>query len=310
MTLSLTLVSQMSAWRDEGLSLHVSVNISAYQLQSDAFIDSLKTILSVYPDIEPSWLELEILETSALEDISLTSHIIQSCKEVGVKIALDDFGTGYSSLTYLRRLAIDTLKIDKSFVIDMLQESDDLCILEGIIGLSKAFNHSVIAEGVESEEHGKVLLQLGCQLAQGYYIARPMSHAKIVPWLQTWTPDASWKEQKILEKEDIALLFIITKHRAWMHNIKQFLNQNSEETGSMNAHLCLLGKWLEYEGKENYANHPLFENLCLLHEEVHNLGIKVIESSRLQNKDISAQYLYKMEYTSQKIQDTLHLLMH
>jgi EAL domain-containing protein (putative c-di-GMP-specific phosphodiesterase class I) len=96
---------------------------------------------------------------------------------MGVEFALDDFGTGYSSLTYLKRLPVSTLKMDQSFVRDMLVNPDDLAILEGVIGLAKAFQRTVIAEGVETVEHGVQLLRLGCHLAQGYGIARPMPAA-------------------------------------------------------------------------------------------------------------------------------------
>jgi EAL domain-containing protein (putative c-di-GMP-specific phosphodiesterase class I) len=95
---------------------------------------------------------------------------------------LDDFGTGYSSLTYLKRLRVDSLKIDQSFVRDMLEDPEDLAILEGIIGLASAFKRQVIAEGVETIEHGTALLQLGCELAQGYGIARPMPPDLIPAW--------------------------------------------------------------------------------------------------------------------------------
>jgi len=102
--------------------------------------------------------------------------------------ALTDFGTGYSSLTYLKRLRVALLKIDQSFVRDMLVDPDDLAILEGVIGLAAAFKRKVIAEGVETVEHGTALLHLGCELAQGYGIARPMPPEEIPAWAATWTP--------------------------------------------------------------------------------------------------------------------------
>jgi len=111
---------------------------------------------------------------------------------MGVYFALDDFGTGYSSLTYLKQLPVKMLKIDQSFVRDMLDDANDLAILEGVIGLANAFHKEVIAEGVESIEHGRVLLSLGCELAQGYGIARPMPSHQIPQWLSSWKPDASW----------------------------------------------------------------------------------------------------------------------
>ena len=120
------------------------------------------------------------------------SQLIEDCAQIGVRFALDDFGTGYSSLTYLKRLRVALLKIDQSFVRDMLDDPDDLAILEGVIGLAAAFKREVIAEGVESVAHGTALLQLGCHLAQGYGIARPMPADQMPAWVRWWHPDAAW----------------------------------------------------------------------------------------------------------------------
>jgi EAL domain-containing protein (putative c-di-GMP-specific phosphodiesterase class I) len=137
-------------------------------------------------------LELEVLETSAMQDISRVSETMRACQALGVQFALDDFGTGYSSLTYLKRLPAQTLKIDQSFVRDMLDDLDDLAIVDGVVGLAKAFERAVIAEGVESHAHGKRLQALGCHLAQGYGIARPMPAALIPAWVQSWQARPQW----------------------------------------------------------------------------------------------------------------------
>jgi EAL domain-containing protein (putative c-di-GMP-specific phosphodiesterase class I) len=107
-----------------------------------------------------------------------------------MQFAVDDFGTGYSSLTYLRRLPVDMLKIDRSFVRDMLSDLEDLAMIEGVIGLAKAFHYQVIAEGVETASHGERLLALGCDLAQGYAIARPMLGTELPVWVATWQQNA------------------------------------------------------------------------------------------------------------------------
>jgi diguanylate cyclase (GGDEF)-like protein/PAS domain S-box-containing protein len=184
-------LSQIELWRNAGLDLPVSVNIGARQLQQDNFVDRLKTFLVQHPAVNPASLELEVLETSALADMVQVSQVIEDCARIGVKFALDDFGTGYSSLTYLRRLRVALLKIDQSFVRDMLDNPDDQAILKGIIGLAAAFKCEVIAEGVETVAHGTLLLQLGCELAQGYGIARPMPPDQMPGWAATWQPDAA-----------------------------------------------------------------------------------------------------------------------
>ncbi len=187
-----TALAQMQCWQAAGLVLPVSVNIGARQLQQSDFFVRLQSILARHADVNPANLELEVLETSALADIAQVSQLIEDCAQIGVRFALDDFGTGYSSLTYLKRLRVALLKIDQSFVRDMLDDPDDLAILEGVIGLAAAFKREVIAEGVESVAHGTALLQLGCHLAQGYGIARPMPADQMPAWVRWWHPDAAW----------------------------------------------------------------------------------------------------------------------
>ncbi len=190
-----TALTQVSQWQAMGLNLPVntSVNIAAVQLQQSNFTQRLKTLLAAHPNVEPRYLELEVLETSALEDVSNVSTTMIACMALGVNFALDDFGTGYSSLTYLRRLPAKIIKIDQTFVRDMLHDADDLAIVEGVIALAKSFKRDVIAEGVETIEHGTELLQLGCDLAQGYGIARPMPASDIPAWINDWKPAASWQ---------------------------------------------------------------------------------------------------------------------
>jgi diguanylate cyclase (GGDEF)-like protein/PAS domain S-box-containing protein len=190
-----TALTQISQWQKMGLNLPIStsVNIAAVQLQQPDFTKRLRALLAVHPDVEPSYLELEVLETSALDDVQHVSKIIRDCMALGVKFALDDFGTGYSSLTYLRRLPACLIKIDQSFVRDMLSDAGDLAIVEGVIALAKLFKREVIAEGVETIQHGTAILQLGCHLAQGYGIAKPMPASDIPAWISDWKPDLSWQ---------------------------------------------------------------------------------------------------------------------
>ncbi|MBQ0784564.1 MAG: EAL domain-containing protein, partial [Amphritea sp.] len=188
-------LTHMEKWQANGLDISVSVNIHALQLQHVNFVDRLRTILATHPLIPPSRLEIEILETTALDDITQTTKVINDCKEMGVSFALDDFGTGYSSLTYLRCLDVQYIKIDQSFVSDMLENSDDLAIVTGVIGLAAALKHEVIAEGVETVAHGAKLLQLGCELAQGYGIAKPMEPDQLPNWYDNWRPDPNWSTQ-------------------------------------------------------------------------------------------------------------------
>ena len=196
-----TALAQLSGWLKAGLDLSLSVNIAANHLQRPDFVERLRQIMTAHPDVPPERLELEVLETTALDDIEHASAMITECALMGVGFALDDFGTGYSSLTYLKRLPARTLKIDQSFVRDMLADPDDLAILEGVLGMARAFRRSVIAEGVESEEHGLRLLGLGCERAQGYGIARPMPPHTLPDWISSWSAPASWGDSMVVSGE-------------------------------------------------------------------------------------------------------------
>lgn len=189
-------LAQISHWQTMRLSIpfNTSVNIAAIQIQHPNFVERLKALLAAYPNVAPQLLELEVLETSALEDVHHVSDMMISCMKQGINFALDDFGTGYSSLTYLRRLPASLIKIDQSFVRDMLDDADDLAIVEGVIALAKSFKRDVIAEGVETIEHGTALLNIGCELAQGYGIAKPMPASEIPEWVASWKPDANWQK--------------------------------------------------------------------------------------------------------------------
>jgi diguanylate cyclase (GGDEF)-like protein/PAS domain S-box-containing protein len=189
-----TALAQMAQWHAQGLDMPVSVNVGARLLQGQGFVTRLSQVLKRYPGVQPSWLEFEVLETSALEDIAEVHRIMHASQELGVHFALDDFGTGYSSLAYLKHLPADTLKIDRSFVQGMLADPSDLAIVQGIIGLAHAFGRNVIAEGVETSAHGERLLALGCEAAQGYGIARPMRAQALPCWVEHWHERARWTQ--------------------------------------------------------------------------------------------------------------------
>ena len=184
-----TALTQRGEWQAGGLDLPVSVNVGARQLQEPDFVERLRATLATHPHLRPGALVLEVLETTALADLAYVSQVMDACHALGVSFALDDFGTGYSSLTYLKRLPVAQIKIDRSFVRDMFEDLEDLTILESVIGLCTAFRRQVVAEGVETVEHGEKLLQLGCELAQGYSIARPMPAAQFPSWAAAWHAD-------------------------------------------------------------------------------------------------------------------------
>ena len=118
---------------------------------------------------------------------------MNQCVDEGVKFSIDDFGTGYSSLSYLRQLPADVIKIDRSFVSDMLSNDSDYSLVKGIVNLAEAFNKQVVAEGVESIEHGQQLIEMGCHYGQGYAIAKPMKSNQVETWIKEYELPQKWK---------------------------------------------------------------------------------------------------------------------
>ena len=151
----------------------MSINISAVHFNEDSLVDTIATALK-HSGLDPKYLELELTETSILQDLSQASETLDAFKSMGLKLALDDFGTGYSSLSYLMKLPFDKLKIDQSFIRNLKTETKGAAIVSAIISMSHSLGMSVIAEGVEDAEHMRILLPMHCDQVQGYYISRPL----------------------------------------------------------------------------------------------------------------------------------------
>jgi diguanylate cyclase (GGDEF)-like protein/PAS domain S-box-containing protein len=175
-------LAQLSDWRDLGLVIRTSINIDPFHLQQAHFAERLAVLLAKQADVDAQQLELEVLETSALGDVESARSTMDQCLTIGVSFAIDDFGTGYSSLTYLRRLPAERVKIDQSFVCDMLNDEDDHAMVTNVIAMAHTLGRTVIAEGAETPAHLDALSALGCDLAQGFGIAKPMPADEFVQW--------------------------------------------------------------------------------------------------------------------------------
>ncbi len=187
-------LAQIERWRQAGLNLPVSVNIGARHLQRSDFVERLRQQLAKYPQLKPDGLALELLESSAFNNLEHVCEVIAGCRQIGIPCALDDFGTGYSSLTYLKLLPVAQIKIGQRFVRDMLDDPKDRAILRSIVDLAAVLELQVIAKGVETVEQGVKLLQLGCELGQGFAIAHPMLAAELPDWIAAWRADPRWRD--------------------------------------------------------------------------------------------------------------------
>lgn len=158
-------------------NLFFSINLFQNQLLHDDFESKIFALLKKYPDVNPSQITFEILETTAIDDFNQINNLINRLHAVGIEFAIDDFGTGYSSLTYFSKINAHTIKIDKSFIMRIEDEHTDHGIISSIISLSHNFNKTLIAEGVETDIQKRMLIELGCEIGQGYLFNRPMPYA-------------------------------------------------------------------------------------------------------------------------------------
>jgi diguanylate cyclase (GGDEF)-like protein/PAS domain S-box-containing protein len=274
-----TALRQIEIWRGKGLDLVVGINIAAQQLQSDGFVVALQEMLARHPGVPASQIELEILETAALDDLTHVAAVIESCHALGIRFAIDDFGTGYSSLTYLKQLQAGSLKIDQSFIRDMLDDPEDLAIVDGIVGLASAFRREVIAEGVETPAHGRMLLQLGCDMAQGYGIAKPMPAERLPDWIESWRQPEEWRDVRAWPREDLPLLTVEIDHLRWVRQFAAALKDKdctATRWPQLDHQECRFGLWLKGSGKAKYGQLAAFDRMAVAHAEVHAVGASIV----------------------------------
>jgi len=163
----------------------VAVNISAVQFTDGNLIPMVRTAMED-SNLSPQLLELEITESAVMHDPEDVIDSLHKLSELGIRLAIDDFGTGYSSLAYLKRFPVDTLKIDRAFIMDVSSDNDDVAIVDAVLGLGKHFEMKVVAEGVEDEEQLMLLKDQGCDIAQGYFISRPLNYENYVKFMSTY----------------------------------------------------------------------------------------------------------------------------
>jgi predicted signal transduction protein with EAL and GGDEF domain len=176
-------LEQCRAWGREGMELGVAVNLSVRNLLDAEFPDQVRRLLDKH-GVDPGLLELEITESTVLSDPVRTKRVLDKLDAMGVSLSIDDFGTGYSSLAYLSQLPVNEIKIDRSFVMNMTECDNDAVIVRSTIDLARNLGLQVVAEGVETERAWDELSELGCTLAQGYYLSRPVPAPELTQWLR------------------------------------------------------------------------------------------------------------------------------
>ncbi|NOQ17598.1 MAG: EAL domain-containing protein [Methyloprofundus sp.] len=304
-------LQQLAQWQEHDINIEVSVNISSYHLQSNSFFADLEAALAKHPSISHQYFQLEILESSALGDLETISRVINSCRDrLGINIALDDFGTGYSSLTHLRSLAANTIKIDQSFVRDMLDDPNDYAIIDGVIGLADSFSREVIAEGVETTEHGLMLLLMGCDNAQGYGIAKPMPAEELPDWLVHYKPNAEWlniaNKERSLKETRVTLLRLTTAH--WYEKFtSSVLQEQSNQSDWLNAGLgrCHLERWLQRAKQDHLFDENWVNKLDAVHLLMHSTAGSIFDKYKQGQIGAARQELDELRVSFAKITNVL-----
>ena len=294
-------LQQFDNWKKQGIKLEVSINIASNHLLSSSFFVVLEQSLAKHPSIVPEHLQLEILESSTLGDLNTITHIIKTCQSVlGVSFALDDFGTGYSSLTHLRSLPAETIKIDQSFVRDMLDDPSDYSIIDGVISLTKSFNRNVIAEGVETTNHGMMLLLMGCEQAQGYGIAKPMSASDFCYWLKNYTANENWLicgNKRHTNKENRRAVFkLITTQ--WKEKLFSKILSSPDDIvywPILDSEFCHCGNWIHLQKQTQLFETKEIQNIEQALYKIHDVVSSIHYKYQAGELDAARADLAKLE---------------
>jgi len=283
--------SCLARWTEKRISLPVSVNVDLLQIKKPDFHQKLTRLMERYPEIPPHLLELEILETTAAEGFPNLRKVLEGLHRLGVRLAIDDFGTGYSSLSYLKHLPFDTLKIDQSFVIGMLENRENLAIIESIASLARIFGRNVVAEGMEDATYSSMLMKLGCDLAQGYAISRPLSSEGFLEWRQHWMgkdhPEGMSPSSALSE---LTILTTQVNHLAWIQRLVSLVQKSREiDLTPLEEEEFVFSPvegWYSGEGSALYGEVSTFRLLEETHRE--SLGISREMLRRLRERNASA----------------------
>jgi EAL domain-containing protein (putative c-di-GMP-specific phosphodiesterase class I) len=178
-------LAQERRWTEAGQAIPVAVNLSARNLVEDGLVEQVTELLRRH-GVPPDLLELEITESCVVSDVGKVKRLLARLRALGLRVAVDDFGTGFTTLAELKDLPIDVLKVDRSFIKGMAENANHLLIVQSVLELSRNLGLTAVAEGVEDQGAMAALQDLGCQVAQGYHIARPLPAEEFSKWYRQW----------------------------------------------------------------------------------------------------------------------------
>ncbi|MEF3253974.1 MAG: EAL domain-containing protein, partial [Deferribacterales bacterium] len=283
--------------KNNGIEIKLAINISPKALLDDNLVDYVNSRLSNFDSDIKSLLEIEIIESTSIDNLEKANSILNRFHHLGFGIAVDDFGTGYASLDYIKSLPIDTVKIDRVFVSDMINDPTDLNITEIVILLAKAFNKEIVAEGVESLETASALIKLGCEIFQGYLISKPLPIDDFVNYAK-YHQGIKMKlniENYFNSKDDIEIYAAINSFRRLVEMIKEIGSAKFDQNKYDKIYFNSIS-WLRNKGMAYFDNKSLYKSIV-------DKMVKMKEIIDKMNKrdipqDMYSLYLEELIYTS------------
>jgi len=264
---------QLTAWQQQGLRLKLAINVSPHHFAHPDFVGTVRETLAAYPDVRTQDLSLEITEHGPSLNLRVVNATILELRRLGLSISLDDFGTGNASLAHLQQFDVSVVKIDRSFVRDLLQDGIDLSLSYGMLRLAQMLGISAIAEGVETRAQCRALCLLGFRHLQGYVFAQPMPAGQVPIWLERHTQELSWlaalAKPQIVDAER-AVQALVT-HRMRARKVLARTMDAAEMQALLNPQApqhCALGLWLEQQAGQ-WGDAPPYQQLVQAHTEFH-----------------------------------------
>jgi EAL domain-containing protein (putative c-di-GMP-specific phosphodiesterase class I) len=310
-------VTQLVRWRESGLHLKVSVNVGARHFLSNEFIADLRTNLALLPFAtpeDPSGICLEITESEALRDLIKTRHLIDRCRELGVRISLDAFGTGQASAKSLQILNIDEVKIDRGFIRKIMKNPRSLAIVSSLVSAAKMLLIDVVANGVESEEEWEILALIGCPIIQGAALSPPLPPEGILPWISRWQSPLPGKKSVSPERvwtRDVFYLMIDHSLKDFMNRFfSEFEKSEIEEDKWTDRQRCSPCRWISYARKlRDQTMEEGLSEVDNLHKAFHQLAEEFFLARKSGHKEALASLEPDLTRTGKSLERTLQELM-
>ncbi|MHB0920600.1 MAG: putative bifunctional diguanylate cyclase/phosphodiesterase [Thiomonas delicata] len=286
-------LDQAQVWNTQGLDIQVMVNISALHFLDTAWLDDLGDAITAHPLLRPGQIKIELTESAALHDLALAAEVMQASMAMGVRFALDDFGQGETTLRYLQLLPVHTIKIDRAFVRDMIDDPRDYAIVAGLLHAAALMGLATVAEGVEDLDTLNLLASLGCAYAQGYGIARPMPAHDVEAWVQGWTPPqllppvaSARPNLPEIQRQRFRRLYAATEGKGSFPRHATEVDAESK---------CHLGTWLKGSGQFFHGHNARYPDFNRRHSQIHDLVSRAKRATDAGNREEARRLVQEAE---------------